>query len=105
MVRVVLQSARRRLSGHRRVGAGPLGSRTKAQVSAVADGAEGDQDPGRAGDRAANESPPPSRAWKTAPVAASAIVPAITRSIASTPEAMPTFSAGIAAIAAVDIGA
>jgi EmrB/QacA subfamily drug resistance transporter len=34
-----------------------------------------------------------------------ATVPAITRSIASTPEAMPTFSAGIAAIAAVDIGA
>ncbi len=40
-----------------------------------------------------------------APVAARAIVPAITLSMARTPEAMPTFSAGIAAIAAVDIGA
>ena len=31
--------------------------------------------------------------------------PASTRSIASTPDAMPAFAAGIAAIAAVDIGA
>ena len=37
--------------------------------------------------------PPSMRAWKTAPVAASATVPAITLSIARTPEAIPTFSA------------
>ena len=49
--------------------------------------------------------PSPSRAWKTAPQAASATAPATSRFIASTPAAIPTFSAGIAAIAAVDIGA
>ena len=42
---------------------------------------------------------------KTAPAAARPTAPARTRSIASTPEAIPAFSAGIAAIAAVDIGA
>ena len=46
-----------------------------------------------------------SAAWKTAPETASSSAPANTRSIASTPEAMPAFAAGIAAIAAVDIGA
>ena len=40
-----------------------------------------------------------------APVSASPTAPASTLSIASTPEAIPTFSPGIAAIAAVDIGA
>ena len=86
--------------------AGRLGIADEGPGEPGAERAEGDQDPGRAGDRSGEESPPPSsRAWKTAPVAASATVPAITRSIASTPEAMPTFSAGIAAIAAVDIGA
>ena len=42
--------------------------------------------------RRRSEWPSPSRAWKTAPVAARATAPASTRSIASTPEAIPTFS-------------
>ena len=55
---------------------------------------------------AAKESPSPAaRGSGAAPIAARATAPASTRSIASTPEAIPTFSPGIAAIAAVDIGA
>ena len=66
------------------------GSRTKAQVRTVptAQSATRTQvEPAIAVGEGARR--PPSRAWKTAPVAASATVPAITRSIASTPEAMP----------------
>ena len=51
------------------------------------------------------QSPPPCSAWNAALVAASASEPATILSIARTPEAIPTFSPGIAAIAAVDIGA
>ena len=43
--------------------------------------------------------------WKIAAVTASATAPAVTRTIASTPAAIPAFSRGIASIAAVDIGA
>src|SRR5688572_28355663 len=46
-----------------------------------------------------------STTWKTAPVAARVTAPARVRFIASTPAAMPAFACGIAAIAAVDIGA
>ena len=45
------------------------------------------------------------RAWKTALVTATPTAPARTRFIASTPDAIPAFSPGIAAIAAADIGA
>ena len=71
-----------------------------------------DRRPERVGDRAGERvggavpaAPPGSAAWNTAPEIASSSAPANTRSIASTPEAMPAFSGGIAAIAAVDIGA
>src|SRR5829696_10501291 len=54
---------------------------------------------------AAAEGPLPSDPWKTEPATASRSAPASTRFIASTPDAIPLFSLGIAAIAAVDMGA
>ena len=105
MVAVVMELPRGRIAGHGGVGPGRFDVADEGPGEHGSEHAERDRDPGRAGDRGANESPSPCSAWKTAPVAASASEPATTRSIASTPEAIPTFSPGIAAIAAVDIGA
>ena len=47
----------------------------------------------------------PRSAWKIAPVIASETAPESSRFIASTPAAIPALLRGIAAIAALDIGA
>ena len=96
---------RRRIAGHRGVGTGRFDVADEGPGEHGAERAERDRTQVEPATEAAKESPSPCSAWKAALVAASASEPATIRSIASTPEAMPTFSPGIAAIAAVDIGA
>ena len=95
------------------LGLGLGGDRGRAHQQPGERGADGDHHdrrPQRLGDglgerRGARATGAGSAAWNTAPEIASSRAPAKTRSIASTPEAIPAFEAGIAAIAAVDIGA